>query len=448
MGSTLLRKTIISAACTAMLLHAVPSSAISLLQAYQAALKNDPQYRSAKADNQSGQQYEVLGRAGLLPQVQYGYTTSKNKGEQIAPDILGRLRETNLDYASSSKSVSVRQSIFNLEGYARFKQGQAQTKLSDAQFEGRSAELIVRLMTAYVDVSYAEDQLRLYTAQRDSYAEQKRLNDRLFEKGEGTKTDMLETQSKLDIAESQLIEANDNLINARNALSNIVGEEVLSIDTLATDISVNDLVQGDYPSWQEKAEKNNPELRAANLAVEVAEQEVAKSRAAHAPRLEFNGNFNHGKSETVSTQRQDNNIRTAGVQLTIPIYSGGYANAVSKQAVAQKEKAIADRDALRGRMLVELRKEFNASRSSLSKIRAMQNSVATATALVEATKQSVKGGIRINADLLSAQQQLVAARRDLTAARYGHLLAFVKLKVVAGDVSYGDLQTVSSYFQQ
>ncbi|MFZ6818623.1 TolC family outer membrane protein [Undibacterium sp. Ji22W] len=441
------RLSLISGACACILIHAQPASAISLIQAYQAALQNDPQHRSAKADNDSGKQYEVIGRAGLLPQAQYGYSLTRNKGESVnPPNFLGIVTKTNLDYLSSSKSVSIRQTLFNLDSYARFKQGVVQTKYSAAQFDARSKDLMSRVLTAYVEAKFADDQLALFKAQRDSYAEQRKVNQRLFEKGEGTKTDMLETQAKLDVAEAVILEAEDNLFNARNALTAIIGMDITSLDKLREGAEYSYLIDGDFESWRSITTANNSELAAAQLAVEISEQEIAKSRAGHAPRLDLSANYNHGKSETITTLQQDNNVRSLGVQLVIPIYSGGYVNAVSKQAVAQKEKALADLESVRNRVMNELRKQYNGLKSSVAKIEALQNSVRSATMLVEATKQSVKGGVRINLDLLGAQQQLVSAKRDLAQARYSYLSSFVKLKVTAGTANLDDLQTVASFF--
>lgn len=438
-----LRLTAMAVGC--LFLSASAANATSLLQAYQAALQNDPQHRAAKAENKAGKQFEVIGRAGLLPQVQYSYSTAKNKGESTAPGLFG-MQLNHLDYRSSSKGVSIRQTLFNLDTYARFEQGVAQTKYSDAQFDARSKDLMVRVINAYADAKFAEDQLNLYKAQRDSYAEQKKVNDRMYEKGEGTKTDMLETQAKLDVSEALVLEASDNLLNARNTLAGITGIEITSLDSLRDNVDVQNLLQGDFESWHSVTMRTNPELLAAQLAVDIANQDIEKAKGGHTPRVELNANYNHGKSETVTTQKQDNNIRSVGVQVVIPIYSGGYANAVYKQSVAQKEKAVAELDATRNKVMVELRKQYNAVKSSYHKIEAFQKSVISATLLVEATKQSVKGGVRINLDSLNAQQQLVTAKRDLAQARYGYLISYVKLKVVAGTAGFDDLQTVSSFF--
>jgi protease secretion system outer membrane protein len=136
------------------------------------------------------------------------------------------------------------------------------------------------------------------------------------------------------------------------------------------------------------------------------------------------------------------------VQLIIPIYSGGYVNATSKQAVARRDKARADLDATTNKVMIELRKQFSSVKSGVVKIDGLQKSVDSATALVEATKQSIKGGVRINVDLLNAQQQLVAAKRDLASARYNYLVAYLKLRVAAGTVNIDDVRTVAGYFSE
>ncbi len=440
----------ISTACSMLVLSlsmtAQNAHAIGLLEAYVAALKNDPMHRAAKAELIAGLEYEAIGRSSLLPSVQYSYSTSKNKGESISP-VFGQLTKSDQDYSSTSKSVNVRQTIFNLEAYARFEQGVAQKNYSIAQFDARSSDLMVRVLTAYVDTRYAEDQLNLYTAQRDTYAEQRKVNDRLFAKGEGTKTEMLETQAKLDVAEAMRQEAIDALQTARNNLEAVVGADVRQLDGLPVDFKPMP-VSEDFDTWKRYAEEKNPEIVAAKFGVEIAQKEISKSQAGHVPRIELNANYNHGLSETFATRNQDLNMRTVGVQLIIPIYSGGYVNATSKQAVARRDKARADLDATTSKIMIELRKQFSAVKSGVVKIDGLQKSVDSATALVEATKQSIKGGVRINADLLNAQQQLVAAKRDLASARYNYLVAYLKLRVAAGTVNIDDVRTVAGYFSE
>ncbi len=437
---------LIALACGLLMAPAEQASAIGLMQAYNAALINDPTYRSAISENKAGKEYKAIGRSGLLPTLQYSYATSQNKAETTAPNFLGKESTSNTNYRSITNNVSLRQTLFNLDSYARYKQGIAQSNYSDAQFNSRSMDLMIRLVSSYADAKYAEDQLGLISAQRDSYVEQKRVNDRMFEKGEGTRTDMLETQARLDVAEAQVIEYTDNLMNARNTLASMIGSEVTQLDGLIADFKVMSLTPNVFEEWKAIAESNNAELAAGRFSLEAAQQEITKSRAGHAPRLDLNAGYNHGISDSLTTQKQDSAVRSVGIQLVIPLYSGGYVNAVSNQAIANRDRARSDLDATTNKVMIELRKQFNSVNSSIAKMTALQKSVESATLLVEATRQSVKGGVRINLDVLNAQQQLVASKRDLALARYTYLTGFLRLRVAAGVVNVDDLQMVAGYF--
>ncbi|WP_247869628.1 TolC family outer membrane protein [Herbaspirillum sp. ST 5-3] len=441
------KRLLATALATVLTMQAGQACALGLIEAYEAAVQNDPTFQSAVHENEAGQQYRVLGRANLLPSVGMSYSKNKNRADTTAPNIIGQLSTTHPAYTSESGVVSLRQPLFNLEALARYRQGEAQTSISDAQFAFKKSDLMIRLFGAYADAKFAEDQLALMIAQRDTFAEQKRVNERMFQKGEGTKTDMLETQAKYDVAEAQVLEAQDNLTHARNFLAAIIGTEVTGLDALSEDFRVMPMQPASFDEWRAIAQEHNPEIATQRFAVEAAEQEVNKARAGHAPRLDFVASYSDSKSETLTTRNQDSTVRSLGVQLNIPLYSGGSVAAQSSQAVANREKAKADLDAKTNQVLVELRKEFNQTLSSASKIDALVKSVKSAQAVVEATQQSVKGGVRINLDVLNAQQQLFATRRDLAQARYNYLISYLRLRVAAGTLTTEDLHTVASYFK-
>ena len=434
------------AAFVVLLAHSGQTCAMGLMQAYEAALQHDPVYRSALFDNQAGQQYRAIGRSGLLPSVQYTYSTSKNQADRTSPDFLGTPSTTHPEYTSISSSISLRQTLFNLNTSARYRQGIAQAGYSDAQFSGRSQELMIRLVSAYADAKYAQDQLALYGAQRDAFAERRRVNERMFDKGEGTRTDMLETQAKLDLAQAQVIESADNLATARSTLAAMLGREVTQLNGLANDF------EGVPPSlfgiaqWKAMAERDNAELAAGRFALQAAEQEISKSRAGHAPRLDLNASYSRSSSDSLTNYKQDSTVRSIGVQLVVPLYAGGYVNAVSHQAVANRDKAGSDLEASTNKVMIEVGKQFGALHSGVARMAALQKSLASASSLVTATQHSVKGGERTNLDVLNAQQQQVAAQRDLAQARYNHLISFLKLRFAAGSLNIDDLRIVAGYF--
>jgi protease secretion system outer membrane protein len=421
------------------------AGAVTLNQAYQAALKNDPAFRMNFFENEAAKENKVLGRSQLLPNVSASYSGSKNVADQ---DLFqaGMVFPSNPRYISRSTVVQLRQPILNLDGIARYRQGKVQSAQGEAQFEANTNDVALRVMGAYFDALFADDQVALSRVQRDMYQEQQKVNQRLFEKGEGTKTDMLETKARLDLAEAQLVEAEDNAVAARNALAGIIGMEPGDLDRLGAQFPLPELAPASFEAWRDLALKNNHELEAARLAVENARLEIGRQRAGHFPRIDVVATYSKGQAESLNTYNQNSVNRTLGFQVNIPIYAGGAVNATTRQAAAGYERAKADLDARTNKVTVELRKAHSQVQSSVRRIAALEKAVESAKLLMTATEQSIKGGVRINLDMLNAQQQLYTSQRDLAQARYSYLLALLRLRAGAGTLTEMDIRQVAAYF--
>ena len=432
---------------TALAACAAQASAVSFNEAYQAALANDPTYRMNFYENESARENRVLGRAYLLPSVGASYSASRNRVDLEGKDLLGRDTLTHPRYISRSSVIQLRQPLFNLDGLARYRQGKVQADASEAVFAAQGGELVLRVASAYLDALLAEDAVSLSSAQRDMYAEQAKANARLFEKGEGTRTDMLETAAKLDQAEAQVLEAQDNLATSRNTLATVIGMEPGKLQTINPAFRFAPLSPSTFEEWKAIAIANSEVLKARTLAVEVARLEIQKARAGHAPRVDLVASYSKNDAETVNTYTQNSLNRAIGVQVNIPIYQGGQVSAVSRQAVAGYERAKADLQVQTDRITIELRKAHSTVVSSVARIQALDKAVKSAELLVKATDMSIKGGVRINLDLLNAQQQLTSVQRDLAQARYTYLMAMLRLRAAAGTLSAADVGTVAGFFR-
>ncbi|GAB3386240.1 TolC family outer membrane protein [Massilia agri] len=419
------------------------ASAIGLLEAYDLALKNDPAFRSAVYANEAGKENRILGRSNLLPSASASYGVNKAKtvreiNERRAPDE---------DYISRSTVVQVRQPLVNFDALARYRQGVAQSNYAAAQFESQEQNIILRVAEAYFDALFQADQVALARAERDVYSEQRNVNNRLFKNGEGTRTDMLETQSRLDVAEAALIEAQNNRDSALDVLAGIIGGHVDGLDQLRPGLRAESRDVPDFEEWKKTAMRNNPDIQTLQYGVQVATEEIRKQRAGHLPRLDVVASYNNGVSDTTSTINQDLKTRSIGLQLNVPIYSGGGISAATRQAAANKGRAVADLETQINQVLVELRRQYKLTESSVPRIDALIKAVDSAELLVKATEQSIKGGVRINLDVLNAQRQLSLARRDLAQARYGYLLAQLRLKAAAGTLGREDVRMIAGYFE-
>jgi protease secretion system outer membrane protein len=426
------------------------ANAIGLLDAYQAALANDPAYRAAYFDNEAGKENKLIGRAGLLPTISTSYSASKNHSdlETTSQTILGpQTSLTHPQYISRSAMINLRQSIVNFDATARYREGVAQSKAAAAQFTVRTQDLALRVVGAYLDALFANEQLVLVTAQRNTYREQASVNARLFEKGEGSRTDMIETQARLDLAEAQLIESQDNRKIAYETLASIIGQDPGELVALSPDFKAPPFALGTYEDWKKQTMANSAEIQTQLLQVEIAREQINKGRAGHMPRLDFFANYGKQNADTIATANQESTVRAIGIQLQVPLYAGGQVSAVTRQAAAGLEKARSNLQATIDKSLIEVKKQHSLVQSSTARVEALEKAVASAKLLVKATEQSIKGGVRINLDQLNAQQQMYASQRDLAQARYNYLLNGLRLRFAAGTLVFDDVREVASYFR-
>ena len=422
------------------------AQALGLMEAYQAALANDSVYRAAIHDNEAGQQYKVIGRSNLLPNISANYAYNRNN-QDVTTSGNGFSRDETRNYNSENGAIQLRQPIINLEGWAKYRQGNLQTSISDQQFAARKQELIQRFFGLYAQANFAEDVLALSIAQRDAFKLQEQSNQKMAIRGEGTKTALIESQAKLSLSEAQIIESQDNVTDARNALAQMIGQDTFALDTLTDEFKIQPLEPSDLETWKKIALEQNPEIAVQRESVELAYQDIRRNRAGHAPKLDAVASISKSKSDSVATFNQDIDNKSIGVQLNIPIYAGGSVDALTSQAESNYRKAQDELTSKTNEVLLDLRKQFNTVQSSTLKIAALQQSVASAELLITATKKSLIGGIRTNLDVLDARKQLFEAKRDLSQARYNYLVALINLKKAAGTLTVADLEKIAPSFR-
>ena len=108
---------------------AVSSNAQGLIDFHKAALEYDPKFQSALFENIAGQEFGAISRAGLLPSVSASY----NYGKNYADRSINGVPLDKPQYDSKVATLSVRQPLFNLDAWQRYKGGQSQVNFSDTK---------------------------------------------------------------------------------------------------------------------------------------------------------------------------------------------------------------------------------------------------------------------------------------------------------------------------
>jgi protease secretion system outer membrane protein len=446
------KKTII-ASVLALSFLAPSANALDLMAAYEGALATDPTFRAAIKDAEAGRANLEIGRSGLLPQLSANYYTAVNNSHVTQPlyGSYGPNVITNHAYPSNNSYFQVTQALFNMQAVAQFRQGTAQANLAQARLAYNTQDLLIRVLQAYTDLLFGRDQYSYYLAQRDAFKEQMQVNIRRLEKGEGTITDMLETKASYEMAEAQTIEARDVIENNKRKLEAIIGEPLKSaseVRALLKRFQIKPLKPRAFELWQETALASNPEILASEHNEEVARQEMQKNVAGNYPVISAVATWGQQNSYYISTINQQAVTSTAGIQATWAIFNGGQTTGLISQSRSNYEKAQAQTDEARSRVLTELRKQYDAVLSSELKVAALSRAVESATELTKAMRLSIKGGERINMDALLSDKGLANAQRDLAQSKYNYLLSYLRLKQQAGNLTSEDLQEIANFFER
>ena len=401
-------------------------------RAYAAALENDARFQAAKAALTSGQQALPLARSSVLPTVNATVSETAVQGTQQYEVAGSATKTTDLDYRAPSQSISLRAPLLNLEGSARVRQARAQVGNAEATFTARKAELVDRLAVAYLQRMLAEDTFLSLHAQVHATVAQRNLMRRRFEQGEGTRTEVAEARANLSMTMAQWADSKDQMVNAREALWALTGPGTPFVARLGDEFIPPPLVPGSLQEWQEKAVAANPDVEARRYLVESADALVARSNAGHMPRLDLVASVSNSRNESVSSLNQTVNQSAIGLQLNIPIYSGGAVKAAVTQALAEKAKAEAEWLNEKRSLEVEVSRLFQVIQTGKSKLLAYEDALDANRIALEGTLKGQVSGLRTNADVLEAVRKVFQAQRDLAQARYDHIFQRLRLFNKAG----------------
>ena len=399
------------------------AQALGPFQVYEQALRNDPEFLAALQERDAGQESRTIGRAGLLPKLSYNYNKGRNNSRATYLNERGNSHEDR-NYNSYGSTFTVQQPLIDYEAYANYRKGVAQAL-------------------------FAQDQIDNARAKKNAYEQQFQQNEQLFRQGEGTRTDILEAESRYELATAEQLQAQDEQDAALRELGALIGVATVNIDELTplpVSFSALPLQPASFSSWHTMALESNPLLASQREALEVARYEVERNRAGHLPKLNAYASVRKMESESGNTYNQRYDTNTIGIEISLPLYAGGGVAASVRQASSNLARVEYELEGKTRETLIELRRQFNACQSGVSKLRAYQKALVSAEALVVSTRQSILGGERVNLDALNAEQQLYSTRRDLAQARYDYLLAWTKLHFYAGTLGEQDLARVDEVF--
>ena len=443
------RATFSLAASSILALFAIsPACATDLLQAYRLAQDSDPTIASARYTLEAAQQKIPQARANLLPAA----SATGNDGNTRADTEFTDVPLVDRNMKAWGWNLQLTQPIIRIGNVYAYRESGYLVEQAEAQYAQAQQDLLLRVAQAYFGVIVAQDAIAAADAQVSALTEQLAQVTRGFQQGTHAQTDIDDTKSRLGSARSQRVAAQNDLESARADLEKVTGK---SFDQTTDQLAVMQATltppppsPADSRAWMDQARTDHPLVRAQKAALEAARQEIKKNRSDHLPTLDLVGNVGSNYASHSLTTPNDYSTRATqhevGVQLTVPIYSGGAINSKVTEAIANMNKAEADMEAASRQASTDAQQAFAGVTNGLAQIDALNVAVESGLSAVKGNRIGYKLGIRINIDVLNAEQQLFTAQRDLSKARYETLLQGFKLKAAAGVLSEADLKAVNA----
>jgi protease secretion system outer membrane protein len=410
----------------------MPVGAIDLSQAYQAAFERDATIRSARSAAEVRRERLPQARSQLLPNVTVSASRYKNELESTTP-VLGRDVTSNEEYFSANQTLTIRQPLYRRQQWADYRQAEAVVAEANANLQKEVQLLSVRVGGAFFEALLAEDQLQLVQAQKAAYTTQLDAARKRFAGGAGTRTDIDEAQARLDLTIAQELELRQAVDLSRRQLQVLIDQPVGSLSKL--DAAKLRLIPPDpdrLEDWTQRAEDNSPELRSLQAQRDAARQEIEKAKAGHHPTLDAVAQYSRSQSDNINRINSRYNTKAIGLQLNVPIYSGGYVSSQVRQALADLERIEQGLEATRRDLGVRVHREYRGVTEGILKVRALEQAVRSAQQVVVSSRRSFEAGSRTLVDILNAEQQQATALRDLSQARYVYLISRVRLHALTG----------------
>ena len=420
----------------------------NLLDIYNEALENDPQFKAAEYTYLSGKEIKKQGMAALLPNISLSGQTTWNEYYQ-----LGELQN---EYNSFAQAARISQPLLRLDTWFNFRRSKFLTDASEADFAFQQQNLIVRTAELYFNVLRSIDNLNAAISEEVAIKKQLDQTKQRYEVGLSAITEVQEAQLAYDVSLAAKIRREGEVFTAREALNALVGREIVSVDALVNEMRVTNPVPDSKNDWVQKGIENNFRLKAANLRTKASQNNARSAAANHLPKIDIVGSRVESETNqfsfdgidtgsafliTVPDETQRDNY---SLQWSVPIFQGGAVNSRRKQAYADYNKSSQDALFVQRSVIQEVRSQYSNVVTLVANLRAQRQAVISATSALEATRVGYEVGTRNIVDLLQAEKNLYAAERNLANAKYDYLMSTLRLHLSAGTLDPKNLIDINS----
>src|SRR5438552_5381638 len=434
-----------------------------LVGVFEDAVHNDPVIRQADANRLAAREARPQALAAVLPQLNgtAGVTGEHNAGETPifgtnpngTPLVISA--PATLDTSTRTWGVNLRQNLFSWANWMTRKEAGREVAQAEATYQAAEQQLILRVAQAYFNVLSAEDGLEANQASLEAISRQLDQANKRFEVGLIAITDVQEAKAARDTAAAAVIAAKRTLATSEDQLQEITGEKYPQLAKPGTDMPLKSPEPADQSRWVNISLEQNLSLISSRLGAEIARDNVRVAVGGHLPTLDLVAGRSfqrQGVNENFAGERlgYDSyfNDRQIGVQLTVPIFSGGFTQSKVRQTqylwIAAKEAVVQSSRATER----QARDAYLGVISGIARVQALRQALESSQTALKATEAGYEVGTRTAVDVLNSRKTLVQAKTDYSGSRYDYIVSVLQLRLAAGNLDRAQLNEVNTWLTQ
>lgn len=411
---------------------------LSLNEAIQTALKNSYEIQLVENNLAIAKNNNNFGVAGGLPTITNNSSNNNTLTtiNQTFPDANRNTSRNGVDGSTLNSAVNASMILFN--GYrvqatkSRLESLQTQNKFL---LESQLLNTISTVMQQYYNV--VRQQAFLKTIEKSIEASQQRL-------------DIVKTRQEIGVAnQTDLLQSNIDL----NALLQAKQNQLLIIDQVKADllntivlpattpVLINDSIEIDNQiilSVVEQKMKNHPLLQSAQQLINVNQFLEKETKSLTYPTLRASTGFNYNSNQSAAgfILLNESYGPFLGVNLSIPIYSGGANKRAIKNAAINTNTAKIQLQNTEQNLTTELFKTYQSYKNSLKQTPIEIQNFEMSQSLLDLVMQKYQLGHATMVDVKQAQQSFETAGFRLVSLRFNAKIAEIELKRLSNQLTF------------
>lgn len=418
-----------------------------LLSIYYDVVNNNSDLAAAKSKYEAKQEVVPQTKAGLLPQISgsANYHDTRTALDQPAKTI----KRNSYQYG-----ISLTQPVFRIDRWFQLQAAYASDEQAQLSLALTQQQLILQTAQVYFNILQAQDNLSATKAEERAYKRQADEALERFKLGLADKTDYLQAKSAFDMSRASTIAAEKSVQDAFQALTTLTDRHYVAIKSILYTLPIIAPTPNNAQAWVNKAVEQNISLKAGFYGITAAEETLKQRKAGHAPTVDFVASYKQGDNDafnftnsatTVSRYGSNVSQKVVGIELQVPIYSGGMTSSQVREARSTLMMSEQEQESLRRKIVQSTRDYHRAINTDIERINALRETIISSLSAVDATRVGFQAGTSNIVDVLDAQRRLYDAIRNYNNTRYAYIIDVLSLKQTVGTLSPADLQELEVY---